>query len=149
MFVKVYHLMFYREPRLTQACVAKYNLWVFCWRPCCSRACCGRSVHRSGVERRTVCGVKQGTNNSRVAGGSWRCSEYTPHRYTLYDGKHSVGYCMSESVQFHNVIMLNWLNQFLIFIRANCNQIIWTTLSGILFEYNVKNALVCLLIIFG
>ena len=91
-FVKMCCLMFYREPCLTQASLAEQylmDLYSRYW----SRPCRGREVHRPGVERRTVCGVRLG-KKSRVAGGSSRCTEYTPHRYTICDWKHSVGYCM-------------------------------------------------------
>ena len=87
-FVKVYCLMFHRKHRLTSAGVAEQYHWVLYW----SRACCERRVQKSDLGRRTVCGVKIRSNNSRVAGGSRRCAEYTPRRYTIYDGQQSVGY---------------------------------------------------------
>ena len=80
--------MFYREPCISQARVAEQYRPVFYSRP---RR--GRAVHGPGVGRRTVCGVKRGTNG-RVAGGFRRCTEYTLHRYTVYDGKQSVGYVL-------------------------------------------------------
>ena len=88
-FVKICCLMFYREPRSKQARVAEQYLQVLYW----SRPCRGRAVHWPGMGRRTVCGVIRG-QNGRVAGGSSRCTEYTPHRYTICEGKQSLGYCM-------------------------------------------------------
>ena len=100
-FVNVYYLMFYREPRLTQARVAETSRVVWLW---WSRECRGRTVLRSGYVERTVCDVKR-ESNSRVAGGSWRCTEHTPNRYTICDRQQSVGYCMFLSVQLHNLLM--------------------------------------------
>ena len=88
-FIKMCCLMFYREPCITQTSLAEQYLEVLYSRPCR-----GREVHRSKLGRRTVCSVKRRTNNSRVAGGSRRCTEYTPHCYTVYDRQQTVGYCM-------------------------------------------------------
>ena len=99
--------MFYREPRLTSACVAEQYRVVW------SRPCRGRAVHRSKVGRRTVCGVSLWSNNSRVAGGSRRSKEHPPRVSTVYDRQQSVGYCinlfnLTRCIIYTTIIELKW-----------------------------------------
>ena len=76
--ILVFNSFFYREPRLTSACVAeKYPSALY------SRSCCGRTVRQSAIGRITVCHVIPGTN-SRVAGGSRGSKELTPRSYSTF-----------------------------------------------------------------